>query len=172
MKCIFLDFDGVINNWDCFNGVSVENALVLKQIIDLSGAKIIATTSNKYPIQNNNLDYYHSNFYNNYIRKLNDMGIEIYDFTPICDYNRTLEIKKYLSEHDVDQFVIIDDELIGKKLQDHQVFLDLYRGLQVEHIEPTLRILNGCLGFYPESYDRNETPDKLILRINKYYSKV
>ena len=46
MKCIFLDFDGVINNWYHFDGVSIENAMILKKIIELSDAKIIATTSN------------------------------------------------------------------------------------------------------------------------------
>ena len=36
MKCIFLDFDGVINNWYHFDGVSIENAMILKKIIELS----------------------------------------------------------------------------------------------------------------------------------------
>lgn len=31
MKCIFLDFDGVINNWNHFDGVAIENALILKK---------------------------------------------------------------------------------------------------------------------------------------------
>ena len=35
MKCIFLDFDGVINNWNHFTGVSEDNARVLKHIIKL-----------------------------------------------------------------------------------------------------------------------------------------
>lgn len=58
-----------------------------------------------------------------------------------------MEIKKYLEEHDVFEYVIIDDELIGEELQEHQVFLDLYKGLQEEHIIPIIRILNGLLGF-------------------------
>ena len=28
MKYIFLDFDGVINNWDHFDGVAKENAII------------------------------------------------------------------------------------------------------------------------------------------------
>ena len=31
MKCIFLDFDGVINNWYQIDGVSIENAMILKK---------------------------------------------------------------------------------------------------------------------------------------------
>lgn len=51
MKYIFLDFDGVINNWYQMEGVSLENAKILKQIIDLTNASVIATTSNKYSFQ-------------------------------------------------------------------------------------------------------------------------
>ena len=91
--------------------------------------------------------------------------------TPFVDTNRTLEIKKYIEEHQIEQYVILDDELIEEELQEHQVFLDLYRGLQEEHIISALNILNGNLGFYPPNYDRNETPEELNYRINSYYSK-
>ncbi len=173
MKCIFLDFDGVINNWYQFGGVSIENAIILKKIVDMSGAKIIATTSNKYSLQRfNNIDYYQSTFYKNYVKYLNDLGIYIYDLTPLVNANRTQEIKKYLEEHNIEQYVILDDNLIGEELQEHQVFLDLYRGLQEEHIVPSINILNGKLGFYPSYYNRNETPEELNNRINDYYKKV
>ena len=102
---------------------------------------------------------------------LNELGIQIHDLTPFVDTNRTLEIKKYIEEHQIEQYVILDDELIEEELQEHQVFLDLYRGLQEEHIIPALNILNGNLGFYPPNYDRNETPEELNYRINSYYSK-
>ena len=172
MKCIFLDFDGVINNWYHFDGVSIENVMILKKIIELSDAKIIATTSNKYSLQRlDKVDYYKSIFYNNYVKFLNELGIQIHDLTPFVDANRTLEIKKYIEEHHIEQYVILDDELIEEELQEHQVFLDLYRGLQEEHIIPALNILNGNLGFYPPNYDRNETPEELNYRINSYYSK-
>ena len=170
MKCIFLDFDGVINNWYHFDGVYIKNAMILKKITDISGAKIIATTSNKYSLQRfDKVDYYKSIFYNNYVKFLNELGIQIYDLTPFVDANRTLEIKKYIQEHQIEQYVILDDDLIGEEFQEHQVFLDLYRGLQEEHIIPALNILNGNLGFYPPNYDRNETPEELNYRINRYY---
>ena len=172
MKCIFLDFDGVINNWYHFDGVSIENVMILKKIIELSDAKIIAITSNKYSLQRlDKVDYYKSIFYNNYVKFLNELGIQIHDLTPFVDSNRTLEIKKYIEEHQIEQYVILDDELIEEELQEHQVFLDLYRGLQEEHIIPALNILNGNLGFYPPNYDRNETPEELNYRINSYYCK-
>ena len=172
MRCIFLDFDGVINNWNHFDGVCLENALMLKKIVDLTDAKIVVTSSNKYPIQkNNDIDYYNSRFYKKYVQKLNEIGIEIYDITPFCNCDRTFEIQKYLLDNEIESFVIVDDELVSETLQEHQVFCDLYRGLQEEHIEPIINILNGKIGFYPETYNRQETSNELILRINRYYKK-
>lgn len=83
MKYIFLDFDGVINNWYQMEGVSLENAKILKQIIDITNAKIISTTSNKYLFQKYGIDYYKSIFYKNYVIPLKELGIEIYDITPL-----------------------------------------------------------------------------------------
>lgn len=171
MKVIFLDFDGVINNWYHFDGVAIENAMILKQILLRTDAKIVATTSNKYGLQRNRVvDYYSSNYYIKYVRYLNELGIKIDDMTPYVNGDRSLEIKRYLQEHSIEQFVIIDDELVDSSLQEHQVFLDLYMGLQEEHIEPALRILNGQLGFYPREYNRNETFEELLVRINSYHN--
>ena len=172
MKCIFLDLDGVLNNWYHPDGVAEENARVLKKIIDQSQAKVIVTSSNKYSIQRGDVDYYESHFFENYIKELKNYKIEIDDLTPYVDANRSLEIKQFLREHEIEQFVILDDELIeGEDLQEHQVFLDLYRGLQEEHIIPSLRILQGTLGFYPPNYDRNESPEEWNDRINAYYQE-
>lgn len=138
--------------------------------MDISNAKIVATTSNKYPLERHNkIDYDQSLFYKKYVKSLNELGIQIDDLTPLIGENRTLEIKKYLEEHKIEQYVILDDDLIGEELQEHQVFLDLYRGLREEHILPTLKILNGELGFYPPNYNRKETPEELNNRIYSYY---
>lgn len=172
MRCIFLDFDGVINNWYHFEGVSIDNAIILKQIVDSTNAKIIVTSSNKYSIQqSNDVDYYNTAFYKKYVHPLSEMGIEIYDITPFCNRDRSLEIQKYLEDNEVKEFVIVDDELVSEPLQEHQVFCDLYRGLQIEHIEPIINILDGKIGFYPETYNRQETSSELILKITKYYKK-
>lgn len=171
MKCIFLDFDGVLNNWHHFDGVALENVEVLKKIITITNARIVATSSNKYSFQCNNIDYYESRFYKKYVDALSKYGIEIYDLTPFANFDRTLEIKKYIEDNHISEYVIIDDELIGEELQEHQVFLDLYQGLKEEHINPTIDILNGKLGFYPQNYNRKETNEQLIHRINNYYRK-
>ena len=153
---------------ESFWGGAEENAIVLKRIIDISGARVVVTSSNKYVLQcNSKIDYYSSNFYNVYVKKLNEFGIQIFDLTPMCGRDRLLEIKKYILDHNIKDYVIIDDELVDFELQDHQVFLDLYRGLQIEHIKPIISILNGKLGFYPLNYDRLETAEELNSRINK-----
>ena len=69
------------------------------------------------------------------------------------------------------QNVILDAGIIGSDFIEHQVFLDLYEGLQTEHVKPALDILNGKLGFYPKDYDKSETSEERNLRINRYYKK-
>lgn len=172
MKVIFLDFDGVINNFDEPTGVSEKNAKALKKIIDLTGAKVIATTSNKYTFQENpNLDYKKTTFYA-YVRVLNRNGIEIHDVTPFKHRNREAEIKEYLDTYlEVEEFLIFDDDYIFENYKDHEVYLDLYNGITEEHIEPAVSILNGKLGFYPKNYNFEETYEEKLLRINKHHTK-
>lgn len=51
MKIIFLDLDGVLNNWYHPELIDKKNALVLKKILELSKAKVVLTSSNKYSFQ-------------------------------------------------------------------------------------------------------------------------
>ena len=170
MKVIFLDFDGVINNFNYFEGVDYENVKWLLEIIKLSGAKVVATTSNKYSFQrNSNIDYKNTLYYR-YVTTLKDMGVEIDDVTPYVYGDRKSEILEYLKNHpDVTDYLILDDDFVSENLKDHQVFLDLYNGICEEHVKPSLNILNGKLGFYPEGYDFNETPEDKIVRIHEYH---
>lgn len=171
MRIIFLDFDGVINDWYTMNGVNINNILVLKHIADVTGAKIVVTSSNKYSFQRGNIVYEDSLCYKRYVQTLLNNGIEVYNYTKDCGGDREKEIITYLSEHsDIKDYLILDDDYIFKNLIDHQVFLDWYKGLREEHIEPCLNILNGNLGFYPNNLDLNESDEKRLIRINKYYS--
>ena len=172
MKYIFLDFDCVINNWYQMEGVSLENVKILKQIIDLTNASVIATTSNKYSFQQRGIDYYKSIFYKNYVIPLKELDIEIYDVTPFINSSKILEIKDYIESHKIEDYVILDDELIeDSELQKHQVLPDLYLGLQPHHVEPIINILNGNLVFYPPNYNLNETAEEQAIKINEYHNK-
>ena len=172
MKVIFLDFDGVINNWNHFEGVDYNNVKYLLEIIKSTDAKIVATTSNKYVFQKDpEIDYKNTVFFE-YVKHLKEYGVEINDITPYMNSNRELEIDEYLKNHsEIEQFLILDDDVIVEKFKEHQVFLDLYNGICEEHIKPSIDILNGILGFYPPNFDFSETLEERNIRINKYHSK-
>lgn len=169
MKVIFLDFDGVINNWNKDLVVDFDNVKYLLDIIKATGAKVVATTSNKYSFQKydgEGIGYYR------YVKLLKDYGVEILDVTPLVDLDRELEIITYLKMHpEVSEFLILDDDYVIKSLKEHQVFLDLYNGICEEHVIPSVNILNGELGFYPPDFNFEETTEERIVRINEYHTR-
>lgn len=172
MKIIFLDLDGVLNNWYHPDLIDPKNVLVLKKIIKLTNAKIVLTTSNKYPFQREKIKNIKGSYLEKYIKILQNNGLSIYDLTPYVEENRSLEIKAYLkSNPNITDFVIIDDELVSHELLKYQVFLDWNTGLLEKHIKPIIAILNGQLGFYPPDYDIQETNEQRLIRINKYYNR-
>ena len=172
MKVIFLDFDGVINNYNHFDGVDFDNVKWLLEIVRQTDAKIVATTSNKYSFQRNNNINYENTIYYRYVSILKDMGVEILDVTPYVYGDRKSEIMEYLKIHnDVSEYVILDDEFVSDSLSEHQVLMDMYNGLQEEHVIPSVNILNGQLGFYPTNYNFNETMEERMIRIQEYHSK-
>lgn len=171
MKVIFLDFDGVINNFDNDLMVDYNNVKYLLEIIKATDAKIVATTSNKYSFQAYGIKSKKIRYYQ-YVKLLNSYGVEIFDVTPLVNQNRELEIIKYLNTHpEVSEFLILDDDYIIDSLREHQIFLDLYMGVREAHIKPAIDILNGKLGFYPPDFNFNETLEERNIRINEYYSR-
>ena len=153
MKVIFLDFDGVINNFNHFEGVDYDNVKWLLEIVKETNAKIVAITSNKYSFQRNTNINYENTIYYRFVTILNDMGVDIFDVTPYVYADRKSEIMEYLKTHkEISQFVILDDEFVSDNLKEHQVLIDNYTGLSSEHVKPSVNILNGILGFYPDNY--------------------
>lgn len=170
MKVIFLDFDGVINDWESFNEVNIKNVLNLKKIVESTNAKIVVTSSTKYSFQrpNSNIKREDTTCYK-YIRVLNYLGIQIYDFTPYIGGNREKEIIEYLKmNEEIEEYLILDDDYVIDSLKEHEVFIDLNKGICDEHIIPSINILNGCLGFYPPNYDKLDA-EQNIIRINEHY---
>ena len=70
-----------------------------------------------------------------------------------------------MNHPEIQEFVIIEDDYVMQRLYDHQVFIEYSNGFVSEYIDPTLRILNGKLGFYPPEYDRSETFEEIIRRL-------
>lgn len=156
MKVIFLDFDGVINNINSNDLVDFENIKYLLEIIKITNAKIVATTSTKYSLQRKYKSDYKKTTFSKYVEKLKKYNIEIYDITPYINENRELEIKEYLKNHsEIEEFLILDDDYIIESLKEHQVFLNFYKGITIEHVNPSLNILNGNLKFYYFNFNEN-----------------
>lgn len=168
-KVIFLDFDGVINDYFTFDSVNDYNVSILKKIIEKTDATIVVTSSNKYAFQRNNkLQNNQSRIYTEYIKELNQKGIKVSGFTPYVNGNREDEILKYLEMHPkIEQYLIIDDDYIIESCKDHEIYLDLQSGLREKHLIPALNILEGNLSFYSDYENINETPEERCIRMNK-----
>ena len=145
MKVIFLDVDGVLNNDGYFertknekqNRIELddENIKCLKEIIDLTGAKVVVTSTWK-----------ELRIYNELISYLKSFGIEVYDKTVHMSYNRGDEIREYLSTHEIDNFIILDDEIFKdfNELILHLVKTDFYNGgLTEQHKTLALKLMNN-----------------------------
>ncbi len=171
MKIIFLDLDGVLNNWNHPELIDEKNALVLKKLLKLSNAKIVLTSSNKYSFQRDGLKSIEGSYLEKYLQELKRLEIPIYDITPYKGEDKTAEIRAYLESNPlVTDFVIIDDELVDESLWKYQVYLDLYKGLEKEHLGPSLDILEGKPNYYLENFDLEESSEHRLVRINRYHS--
>ena len=151
MKVIFLDIDGVLNTSDTFKrrkkiykkiGVLIPRLdffriRYLKEIVKNTEAKIVITSSwKKSKNDMRELKYIFDLF-----------NLNIYGVTLNCiDGIRSNEIIDFLNKHNVDSFVILDDEscdLIG--LEEHLVKTRNYgqTGLLKDHISVAINILNN-----------------------------
>ena len=173
MKVIFLDFDGVINDYLSFNQINDYNVEVLKRIINEINAKVVVTSSNKYVWQiNNNVEGLLNSYY---IKGLKEKGIDVFGYTPFKEYKREQEILDYLKKHpEITQYVILDDDYIIEPLKEHEIFLDLQAGLREKHISPAIKILNGQLNFYHDCTDEqlSETSEERLIRMNEIIHKL
>lgn len=171
MKVIFLDFDGVINNWDHFELVDYKNVKYLLEIIKETDAKVVVSSSKKYLFQINDKIDYRNTYYYEYIKLLEEYGVNIYDVTPYVEEKRELEILSYLNNNsNIEEYLILDDDDVYESLMEHTVFLDWYNGILEEHVNPSIEILNGNLGLYPSDFDFSESYEKRLIRINKYHN--
>ena len=132
---IFLDIDGVLNYKDFFKemksirvnyskylnddvtkkilikllDIDYNKLNLLKELIDETNSSVVITSSWR------NLTIYP--FLEEY---LINMGIPIIDTTKYLDGRREIEIKEYFYTHEVDNYLIIDDDLF--KTYDEELF--------------------------------------------------
>ncbi|MGN0005321.1 MAG: HAD domain-containing protein [Candidatus Gastranaerophilaceae bacterium] len=145
-KYLFLDIDGVMNSVkdnDLETDICERNILLLKQIIDKTNCTIIITSA----LRNSSIPKMKEK-YNAILRKLYSYGIEVYDKTPsISKGNRGDEIKKWLSMFNTEPiekltFAVLDDEKVPD-MENHLVKTDYWYGLQQEHVDRIIKILNA-----------------------------
>ncbi len=161
IRVIFLDIDGVLNDFDdrSENRVIIDENMVsrLKKIADTSSAKIILTSSWRI--------YYHnwrktSDSVNSHFQKLLD-AFEKYDLTisgateeiGFDKKSRPLEIRYWLLDKpDVEHFVILDDmdwhwgwlgdHVVHTRRKDPSAISGWSSGLNSDNVSEALKILN------------------------------
>ena len=150
MKILFLDFDGVLNsekyvkNSNEFGAViDPDRMILLKQIIDSTGAKIVLTTSwrehwDKDPQSCDDTGIEINNIFEKY-------SLNIFDKTLILDSCREDEIFDWLERNlEVTNFVVLDDRFLdSKRLGEHFIKTNGYsKGLDEESVKKAIEILN------------------------------
>lgn len=181
MNIVFLDVDGELTYSEYENektaDIDVEKVKLLKEICDRTDAKVVITSSWRGSAA------YTPRIYYTLIDILTDHGIDILGDAPYIDVKfkessmaiqtftldaipysqleygtgRAAEVQKWISEHDVDSFVILDDEdwnWIDYGYESHWVRPTWYGngGLKREHVEKAIEILSYGLEI--------EEPDK------------
>lgn len=155
MKLIFLDIDGVLNYRGCTArsatgclGIDDSKVMLLREIIEKTQAKVILTSTWK-------TDWFRSAFIDDlprdgqYLeRKLAKHKVFIFDKTVDTEWSkRGKGILDFISQFpgDVEQFVILDDESFDFKIEgidDKFVKTSFEKGLEKEHVEQAIKILN------------------------------
>lgn len=149
MKVIFLDVDGVLNNAATteltptkFLGVSDNLIEIFRTIVDETDAKVVLTSTWKYDTNAQDLNYLYDKLGEKYkpIAVTKDPRGEL-DF-------RGVGIKSYLSEHEVEEYVIIDDfefDFEKEGLLEHFVWTQELDGLTETDARKAIDILKGKL---------------------------
>ena len=171
MKVIFLDIDGVLNSdASLMVDYRVEGDLILnlKYLVDKTDAKIILSSSWRLyfkPLRklmdkldkvnlhisgmtqdSVSLDWIKEQGYEHSLKYVDDVvQYDGFETTRVkVSHDRGAEILKWLSEHDVESFVILDDEGIDIKSYFSKEFVktNFHKGLTKEDVEKAISILN------------------------------
>lgn len=159
MRIVFLDVDGVLNFKGClarsskgYKGISDKKMLLLKEIVEKTGAEIVLTSTwkcgwHKDETKITDLDAKYL------IRKFHRQGLKILDKTFEDSWlNRGRGIYSWLALHEeVTDWVILDDEIFPDYEQygmmEHLVKTECSDvdggGLQPRHVEQVISILNS-----------------------------
>ena len=139
---IFLDIDGVLNDAGLrertplgYIGISDIKMVLLKDLIDKTGAKIVLISSWLRELRNNTVDGVYL------MDKFTHYGLS---FEQMDGSNKWQGIQKWLSMNPTDDWYIIDDEIDlwcsdFKNIKEHCVLTEFSDGLLPEHIESIVK---------------------------------
>lgn len=153
MKVIFLDKDGVLNSDEYIDkvqgqdidgvqsDVDIEKVKLLKEAVDITGAKVVLTASSRYTTNAQKL-----------IQLLREYQM-LLGLTPLINNKRGLEIKQWLLEHpNTEDFVILDDEV--------------FSSYDEELMKKLIKISNGNGINYGEGLQRKDV-EQIIQRLGE-----
>ena len=158
-KIIFLDIDGVLNSQNTFRDnheyrkffvkymndgvndkiiykmldIDLDKVFMIRDICNLTGAKVVISST-----------WRRSRYYPLIEERLTSLGIPIVGVTPFISNNRGDEIRKYLEDNKVDNFVILDDDIFRdfNELENYLVKTSFYEdGLTDEISKEVVRVL-------------------------------
>ena len=144
--------DGVLNSIDsedrfhCFIGLDYSGIKLLKEIVDATGAEIVLVSTWKLSWEKNNNSRPDS--LGDYLdKRLTEEGLVIMDKTGGSMSERGHGIVEWLSEYQVDSWIVLDDEIFddyeGCGVMPYLVKTDFYDGgLKEKHVEMAIKMLN------------------------------
>ena len=166
-KYIFIDIDGVLNSehtWDdkisnCINDQYLKN---LRTIVEETDAKLVLSSSwrvyfGEYTKEPRNIFAIHL------VTTLSKHNLKLHDMTPFVkgqfSNERGLEIKTYMEQNNITDYVVIDDE----EFSDFKKHLDMSRFIQTNFGDETTTIENEGLN--------KKIAEKAINILNKGYNR-
>lgn len=144
IKIVFLDVDGVLNSEQYFKGrnnkgVDLDESRfpLLKEIVESTNSKIVLSSSWR--------NIRECDQYNQLPVMLLKYGMEIYDYTPYLETERSKEITQWLfdnADRNVEKFIILDDDDfdMGEYTKHELVHTSWYEGygLEQRHVEEAI----------------------------------
>ena len=148
-KYIFLDIDGVLNSehtWDQQSASTINDQYLknLRTIVEKTDAKLVLSSSwrvyfGEYTKEPRNIFAIHL------VTALAKHNLKLHNMTPFIKGNfsneRGLEIKTYINQNKITNYVVIDDE----EFSDFKTHLDMSRFIQTNFGDETTTIENEGL---------------------------